>query len=119
MANAKRRRRKNGNRAGRMCITCIVFVFAIVMSTQIIKVYQKDQEYIAKQADLEQQLSAEQDRQKELEAYETYTNWGCFMIMRLYLKNKSNDRIRWIVSVIDKKWDCFLYSPIFVLQCQP
>ena len=62
MANAKRRRRKNGNRAGRMCITCIVFVFAIVMSTQIIKVYQKDQEYIAKQ-----------DRQKELEAYETYT----------------------------------------------
>ena len=43
------------------------------MSTQIIKVYQKDQEYIAKQADLEQQLSAEQDRQKELEAYETYT----------------------------------------------
>ena len=46
MANAKRRRRKNGNRAGRMCITCIVFVFAIVMSTQIIKVYQKDQEYI-------------------------------------------------------------------------
>ena len=67
MANAKRRRRKNGNRAGRMCITCIVFVFAIVMSTQIIKVY------IAKQADLEQQLSAEQDRQKELEAYETYT----------------------------------------------
>ena len=46
MANAKRRRRKNGNRAGRMCITCIVFVFAIVMSTQIIK---------------------------ELEAYETYT----------------------------------------------
>ena len=66
MANAKRRRRKNGNRAGRMCITCIVFVFAIVMSTQIIKVYQKDQEYIAKQA-------AEQDRQKELEAYETYT----------------------------------------------
>ena len=69
MANAKRRRRKNGNRAGRMCITCI----AIVMSTQIIKVYQKDQEYIAKQADLEQQLSAEQDRQKELEAYETYT----------------------------------------------
>ena len=49
-----------------MCITCIVFVFAIVMSTQIIKVYQKDQEYIAKQADLEQQLSAEQDRQKRV-----------------------------------------------------
>ena len=123
MANAKRRRRKNGNRAGRMCITCIVFVFAIVMSTQIIKVYQKDQEYIAKQADLEQQLSAEQDRliqnHSSMSKMSPRANWGCFMIMRLYLKNKSNDRIRWIVSVIDKKWDCFLYSPIFVLQCQP
>ena len=73
MANVKRRRGKNGNRAGRMCITYIVLVFAIVMSTQIIKVYQKDQEYVARQEDLEQQLSAEQDRQKELEAYETYT----------------------------------------------
>ena len=131
MANAKRRRRKNGNRAGRMCITCIVFVFAIVMSTQIIKVYQKDQEYIAKQADLEQQLSAEQDRQKELEAYETYTKsqqyvedvakskLGLLYDNEVVFKEQSNDRIRWIVSVIDKKWDCFLYSPIFVLQCQP
>ena len=131
MANAKRRSKKNGNRAGRMCITCIVFVFAIVMSTQIIKVYQKDQEYVAKQQELEQQLSDEQDRQKDLEDYETYTksqqyvedvakaNWGCFMIMRLYLKNKSNDRIRWIVSVIDKKMGLFFDSPIFVLQCQP
>ena len=44
----------------------IVFVFAIVMSTQIIKVYQKDQEYIAKQADLEQQLSAEQGQTKRV-----------------------------------------------------
>ena len=73
MANVKRRRGKNENRAGRMCITCIVFVFAIVMSTQIIKVYQKDQEYVAKQQELEQQLSDEQDRQKDLEDYETYT----------------------------------------------
>lgn len=73
MANVKRRRGKNGNRAGRMCITCIVLVFAIVMSTQIIKVYQKVQEYVAKQQELEQQLSDEQDRQKDLEDYETYT----------------------------------------------
>ena len=68
MANAKRRRRKNGNRAGRMCITCIVFVFAIVMSTQIIKVYQKDQEYIAKQADLEQQCIVTNNRSLPLQS---------------------------------------------------
>lgn len=32
------------------------------------------------------------------------------MIMRLYLKNKSNDRIRWIVSVIDKNGTVFVQS---------
>ena len=98
MANAKRRRRKNGNRAGRMCITCIVFVFAIVMSTQIIKVYQKDQEYklqryketcesvkekekrletllpkVIKAQEFFNDQVNKQPRQKELEAYETYT----------------------------------------------
>lgn len=73
MARAGKRKRKNGNRAGRLCITCIVFTFAVVMSVQIVNVYQKDQEYIAKQAELEQQLSDEQDRQEELKDYETYT----------------------------------------------
>ena len=73
MAGAGKRKRKNGNRVGRLCITCIVFIFALVMSVQIVTVYQKDQEYIAKQAELEQQLSDEQDRQGELKDYETYT----------------------------------------------
>lgn len=73
MAGAGKRKRKNGNRVGRLCITCIVFIFALVMSVQIVTVYQKDQEYIAKQAELEQQLSDEQDRQEELKDYETYT----------------------------------------------
>lgn len=73
MADAKRRKRKNGNRAGRLCITYIMLVFAVVMSIQIIKIYQKDQEYIAKQQSLEQQLLDEQNRQTELEEYEAYT----------------------------------------------
>lgn len=73
MANAGKRSRKTGNRTGRLCITCIVFIFAIVMSIQIVKVYEKDQSYLSRQQDLEQQLSDEQDRQKELEDYEAYT----------------------------------------------
>lgn len=73
MAGAGKRKRKNGNRVGRLCITCIVFIFALVMSVQIVTVYQKDQEYIAKQAELEQQLSDEQGRQEDLKDYETYT----------------------------------------------
>lgn len=73
MTNARKRRGKSGNRAGRLCITCIVFVFAAVMSLQIVKAYQKDQEYMAQQQSLEQQLEDEQDRQEELQKYEAYT----------------------------------------------
>ena len=68
-----RQRRKNENRTGRICITCIVLVFAVVMSLQIIKIYQKGQEYQAKQQELEVQLAEEQQRQEDLQDYEAYT----------------------------------------------
>ena len=80
MANAKRRRRKNGNRAGRMCITCIVFVFAIVMSTETcesVKEKEKRLETLLPKVIKAQEFFNDQvnkqPRQKELEAYETYT----------------------------------------------
>ena len=40
---APRRRKKNNNRAGKLCIGMIVIAFGIVMSVQIIQIYQKDQ----------------------------------------------------------------------------
>ena len=43
------------------------------MSVQIVRVYQKDQEYAKKQDQLEAQLEAETVRQQELEAYRNYT----------------------------------------------
>ena len=73
MAGA-RQRKKNENRIGRVCITCIVFIFAVVMSLQIIKIYHKDQEYQAKQQELEAQLTDEQQRQEDLKDYEAYMN---------------------------------------------
>lgn len=56
-----------------MCIIGIVLVFAVVMSIQILHIYEKDQEYITQQTELEQELSDEQERQSELEEYEAYT----------------------------------------------
>lgn len=51
----------------------ILIVFVAVMSIQIVKIYQKDQEYIKKQQQLEAQLEEETARQEELEAYQAYT----------------------------------------------
>lgn len=67
-----RRRRKDENRVGKLCISMILIAFVAAMSVQIARTYQKDQEYMARQAELEAQLEAEQARQRELEQYEAY-----------------------------------------------
>ena len=68
-----KRIRKNNNRAGKICISMILIAFVAVMSVQIVKIYQKDQEYAERQAQLEEQLLEETARQQELEDYEAYT----------------------------------------------
>ena len=73
MANRKRRRR-DGNRAGKTCISMILLAFVLVMSVQIIKIYQKDQAYAAVQKQLEQELKEEEERKIELEEYEKDVN---------------------------------------------
>ena len=70
---AAKRRGKNNNRVGKMCISVILVAFVAVMSVQIVKLYHKDQEYANRQAELEAELENETARQAELEAYETYT----------------------------------------------
>lgn len=71
MADAKRRK-KNNNRAGKLCISMIVMAFVAVMSVQIVRTYQKDMEYLDRQLMLEAQMEVEQARQVELEEYERY-----------------------------------------------
>ena len=67
------RRKKNNNRAGKLCIGMIVIAFVAVMSVQIIRVYQKDQEYMQQEASLQKQLEEETARGEQLSSYETYT----------------------------------------------
>ena len=66
------RRKKNNNRAGKLCIGMIVIAFVAGMSVQIIRVYQKDQEYM-QEASLQKQLEEETARGEQLSSYETYT----------------------------------------------
>ena len=70
---AAKRRGKNNNRVGKMCISVILVAFVAVMSVQIVMLYHKDLEYANRQAELEAELENETARQAELEAYETYT----------------------------------------------
>lgn len=70
---AAKRRRKDNNWAGKLCISMILAAFVAVMSVQIVKVYQKDLEYTARQTELEAQLEEESARKTELEQYEAYT----------------------------------------------
>lgn len=70
---AVRRRRKDDNRAGKICISLILIAFMAAMSVQIARTYEKDQEYMARQAELEAQLEAQEARQQELRQYESYT----------------------------------------------
>lgn len=72
MAGKRRVVRNDDNKAGKTCIKIILIVFIAVMSVQIYKVYQKDQEKIAQQQALEEQLKYEENRKKELEEYEEY-----------------------------------------------
>ena len=63
---------RNKNKAGRASIACIVILLLAVMSVQIIKLYHKNQEYIARETELTVQLKTEEDREKQLEEYEKY-----------------------------------------------
>ena len=70
---AKKRKSNRNNRAGKICISMILVVFAAAMSVQIVKAYQKDQEYARKQEQLVVQLLDETARQEELQNYQSYT----------------------------------------------
>ncbi len=64
------RQRKKQNRMARLSITCMVFLLIVLMSTQIVKLYHKNQELYAKEQSYEEQKLEEEARQKELEEQE-------------------------------------------------
>ena len=67
-----RYRRKKKNRAGRFSIACIVILLLAVMSVQSIRLYDKNQDYDLKEADLNEQLEQETERRDQIADYEEY-----------------------------------------------
>ncbi len=68
-----RTRRRKENPAGRVIITLIVTVFVIVMLMQIVSLYKKNQEYAARQEQLQMELQEADEEQERLRQYEEYT----------------------------------------------
>ena len=58
---------------GKLCVSGIVFMFLIVMSIQIVKLYKEDQTYIAKEKELNERLEDATEEQQQLADYEQYT----------------------------------------------
>lgn len=71
MTNSRRKRKQKRN--GRICISLIVVLFLTIMSVQIVKLYQKDQEDRERINALTDAYEDETERQNQLDNYEEYT----------------------------------------------
>lgn len=66
------KRRKKNNQAGVGSIFCIAAFLLIVISIQIARLYQKDQLYAAREAELNVLYEEETERESKLSDYEEY-----------------------------------------------
>lgn len=57
---------------GVLCVSCIVLVLVVAMSTQIYRLHAKDEALAEEERQLTLELENEQDRQQEIEEYGDY-----------------------------------------------
>lgn len=67
-------RRKGGRNAGTASIVFIVLVFVVVMSIQIFKLKEKDDQLADREANLESQLQEELERSEDIEELQKKVN---------------------------------------------
>ena len=65
---------KRKNKRAMFFITAVVFMVCIALSVQIVRLYQKNKVYIAREESLQAQLENEEKRREDLEKYEQYIN---------------------------------------------
>lgn len=68
----KQRRRKRKNNTGRISFLCIGIFFVLVLSIQMVRLYQKEQEYVQREETLTNQVKDLEKEQEELSEYEQY-----------------------------------------------
>ncbi|MBR4183685.1 MAG: septum formation initiator family protein [Lachnospiraceae bacterium] len=65
---------KRKNKRTMFFITAVVVMVCVALSFQIVKLYQKNKLYIAREESLKSQLENEEKRREDLEKYEQYIN---------------------------------------------
>ena len=65
-----RRKYKNQNRGGKICISCMVVVLTLILSVQIVRLYEKNEQYKIQQEQLQAQLEEEEARSEALKEQE-------------------------------------------------
>ncbi|MBQ8663083.1 MAG: septum formation initiator family protein [Eubacterium sp.] len=68
----RRRPRKVRNRVGKLCVSFMVLALVLILSVQIVHLYQKNEDYKAQEAQLQAQLEAETERSEQLKEKEAY-----------------------------------------------
>ena len=81
MSGVKKRKKKGrkNNRTNRVFLALIAFFVLMAMSVQLINLYRTDAAYAKKEQKLQEDLSAQMDRQEELKNYEAYTKTQEYM----------------------------------------
>ncbi len=54
-------------------VTIVLLLMLVVMSYNIVKLYDKNREYASREDELQKELEKEEERQEELSAYEEFT----------------------------------------------
>lgn len=70
----KQQKRKRRAKTNRLPIVCLGLFMILALSVQMVRLYQKNQEYIQKEASLQSQVQELEQEKEELAQYETYIN---------------------------------------------
>lgn len=68
----RRKPRKVRNRVGKLCVSFMVLALVLILSVQIVHLYEKNESYKAQEAQLQAQLEAETERSEQLKEKEAY-----------------------------------------------
>ena len=72
MSRRSRKKKKNKNSAGRISFLCIGIFLVLVLSVQMVRLYQKNEALVQTEQTKQNELSEQEDKQKELEEQEQY-----------------------------------------------
>lgn len=91
----KRNRQVRGKKKfsnNRAYITTIGVVLLLVLSVQMARLYQKNQDYVTQEKALEEELEQQQEKSRELSDYENYIN------SQEYVENTAKQKLGMVYS---------------------